>query len=209
MLDPAARPTAVPTVTEAYRAGWTIMLGGALKLLLVAIVWAIVSVPATMLAGGLPGLGYEVLVLGPVNFGGMYACLRAARGESPEVADLFQPFRANYVQIVLASLLVHVLIVIGLVLLIVPGVVAIVRLAWVPYLVTEGRREPVAAVRESWERTASYAWTISGVLLLAVPLILLGVLLLVVGVIPALVLVHLAAASLYAAAVPREEAVPG
>lgn len=204
MLDSA--PPSAPTVTDAYRTGWGIMLARALELLTVGIVWAVVSAPAAVLGEGVLGLGYSVLVLGPINFGGMYAFLRAARGESPEVNDLFLPFRTNYGQTVLASLLVGVLVMVGLFLLILPGIVALVRLAWVPYLVTEGQREAVAAVRESWQRTAPVAWTILGIELLAVPLILVGLLLLLVGVIPAAILAHLAAASLYAAVAPREDA---
>ena len=36
------------------------------------------------------------------------AFLRAARGATPEVGDLFLPFQRNYLQAVLASLLVSV-----------------------------------------------------------------------------------------------------
>jgi hypothetical protein len=64
-------------------------------------------------------------------------------------------------------------------------------------------------LRESWEGTRPHAWTILGIELLAIPVILFGIFLFVVGIVPALVLAQLAAASFYAAASPREEAVPG
>lgn len=206
MLDPDAPLGTPPSPVDAYRAGWAILLGRALDLLLVGVVWTVVSLPAPALGEGPLALVYNVLVLGPVNFGGMYAVLRAARGDRPEVGDLFAPFRVEYVQSVLGSLLVNAIVLVGFFLLVVPGIVAIVRLSWVPYLVVEGRRPAIDAVRESWVRTGPHAWTILGIELLAIPVILAGVFFFIVGVVPALVLAHLAAASFYAAIVPREEA---
>lgn len=96
------------------------------------------------------------------------------------------------------------LVAIGMVLLVVPGVIAIVRLAWVPYLVIDERFDAIPAVRESWTRTQPYWPTILGILLLAIPLVLVGLLLLLVGAIVALVWAHLASAVLYAAVSTRD-----
>lgn len=208
MIDHPTGPGASPpTITEAYGLGWSILRGRPLELLLVGIVWVVLSVPAGYLGQGVLGLAYDVLVLGPVNFGGMYAFLRAARGETPEVGDLFAAFRTDWTQAVLASLLVSVLVGIGTFLLIVPGVVAVVRLCWVPYLVVEGRRQAVAAVRESWDRTRPHAWTILGIMAAALGLVVLGLLLLIVGAFAAIMLAHVTAAAFYVAVVPRDEVV--
>lgn len=195
-------PNAVPTATEAYGLGWTVLTRHPIELLLIGIVWAVLTSPSGYLHDGALGLIYQLLVVGPVGFGGAYAYLRAARGEKPEVADVFAPFRANYAQVVLASLLLSVIIGIGFMLLIIPGIIAVVRLGWVPYLVVERGRSATDAVRESWEMTAPYGWTILIIDLLALPLVLVGLLFFVVGVIPALILVHLTAGSFYAAVVP-------
>lgn len=195
-----------PSASEAYGYAWSELKRCFLELLLIAVVWALLSTPSGWLRESVLGTAYHVLVLGPVGFGGMYAFLRAARGGTPEVSDLFIAFRGDYVQAVLASLLMGVLITIGFVLLVIPGFVAMVRLAWVPYLVTDEHLDAVTAVRESWQRTRAYAWTIFGILLLALPLLLVGVLLLVVGVIPALMWAQLASAVLYAAVTTRDRA---
>jgi hypothetical protein len=206
MLEqPESAAPAPPGPIDAYRIGWSVLTGRPLELLLVAVVWAAVSIPAAIFGEGVLGYGYHVFVLGPVNFGGMYAFLRAARGAPPEVNDLLTPFRENYLQAVLASLLVSLTVMIGLFLLIVPGILALVRLAWVPYLVVDGRRPALEAIRESWNGTGAYAWTILGIEVLAIPVILFGIFLFVVGVLPALVLAQLAAASFYAAVAPRDE----
>lgn len=187
-----------PSASEAYAKAWDVLKRCFLELLLLAVVWALLSAPAGWFRDSLLGPAYQVLVLGPAGFGGMYAFLRAVRGGKPEVADVFVAFRDNYVQAVLASLLMGVLISIGFVLLVIPGFIAIVRLAWVPYLVTDEHLDAVAAVRESWERTRGHGWAIFGLFLLAIPILLIGVVLLVVGVIPALMWVQLASAVLYA-----------
>jgi hypothetical protein len=195
-----------PSASEAYGYAWGELKRCFLELLLLAVVWALLSAPSGWFRESLVGTAYHVLVLGPVGFGGMYAFLRAARGGTPEIGDLFVAFRGDYVQVVLASLLMGVLISIGFVLLVVPGVIVTVRLAWVPYLVTDEHLDAVAAVRASWERTRGHGWTIFGIFLLAIPIVAVGLVLLVVGVIPALMWVQLASAVLYAAVTTRERA---
>lgn len=192
-----------PSASEAYGHAWNHLKRCFLELLLIGVVWALLSAPSAWLRESLLGTAYHVLVLGPVGFGGMYAFLRAARGETPDVNDLFVAFRSDYVQAVLASLLVGALITIGFVLLVVPGFIVMVRLAWVPYLVTDEKLDAVAAVRESWQRTRGHGWTIFGIFLLAIPLLLLGALVLVVGIIPAMMWAQLASAVLYASVATR------
>lgn len=199
-------PLSGPSASEAYAQGWQVLKRCFLELLLLAVVWALLSAPSGWFRESLLGTAYHVLVLGPVGFGGMYAFLRAVRGGTPEIGDLFVAFRGDYVQAVLASLLMGVLIAIGFVLLVIPGFVAIVRLAWVPFLVTDEHLDAVAAVRESWERTRGHGWTICGIFLLSIPIVLIGLVLLVVGVIPALMWVQLASAVLYADVTDRGRA---
>jgi uncharacterized membrane protein len=194
----------VPSTTEAYGIAWRELKRCFLELFLLGVVWAVLSAPSGWFQESVLGLAYHVLVLGPVSFGGMYAFLRAARGETPEVGDLFVAFQRNYWQAVLASLMVSALVGVGMVLLVVPGVIALVKLAWVPYLVIDERLDALAAVRESWERTRGHAMTIFGIFLLAIPLMLVGLLLLVVGIIPALVWVQLASAVVFAAVSTRQ-----
>jgi membrane-anchored glycerophosphoryl diester phosphodiesterase (GDPDase) len=103
-------------------------------------------------------------------------------------------------------LLWEAIIAIGFILLIVPGIVLAVRLAFVPFLVVDEGRGPVEALTESWNRTNGYSWTILGAAALAVVIILVGLVLLVVGSIPATMLAYLAFASLYAGVTARKAA---
>lgn len=192
-----------PSATEAYGFGWTELKRCFLDLLLVGIVWLLLCVPSGWFGDEWLGMAYHVLVLVPVGFGGLYAFLKAARGGKPEVGDLFVAFRDVYLQAVLAGVLTSVIIGVATVFLIVPGIIAAVRLAWVPYLVTDERLAAVDAIKESWARTRGYGWTIFAIWLLAIPLALLGLLAFGVGIIVAMMWVQLAAAVLYAAVTTR------
>lgn len=193
-----------PSAIEAYGFAWAELKRCFLELLLIGVVWMLLSAPSGWLGDDLLGIAYHVLVLGPVGFGGMYAFLRTARGGTPDVGDLFTAFRGDYWQAVLAGLLMSVLIGLGTALLIVPGVIAAVRLAWVPYLVLDERLGAVDAIKASWERTRGYGMTIFVLWLLAIPIVLLGLLALGVGVILSLMWIQMASAVLYAAVATRD-----
>jgi hypothetical protein len=199
-------------------------------------VWLLHRVVGAAGGGALTTAGavaYQVLVLTPMTFGVMHACLRAARDEVPTVGDVLVPFRGAYGASVLAGLLAAspallaallllapltvlfllflyvtgavtslpalVGAVLLLLLLLVPAVGIAVRLAFVPFLVTDERLGALAAARESWRRSAGHTAAIVGVGLIAGPLLLLGLSLFVVGVVPATLWTTLAFASLYAA----------
>src|SRR5260221_13298258 len=115
-----------PSATEAYGFAWAELKRCFLELLLVGVVWLLLSAPSGWLRDSALGAVYHVLVVGPLGFGGMYAFLRAARGGTPDVNDLFVPFRQDYWQTVLANILMSALIGIGFCLLVVPGIVAAV-----------------------------------------------------------------------------------
>jgi uncharacterized membrane protein len=103
----------------------------------------------------------------------------------------------NYLNVVLANLFVCVIIVIGLVLFIVPGLIFACRLSFTPFLVVEGRMEAIEAVKESWRLTRGHAWTIFLMALVAIPIVILGMACLGVGLIGAMMWIGMAHASLY------------
>lgn len=70
--------------------------------------------------------------------------------------------RRNYLTIVLSYLLVAAIVIMGFILLIVPGIIFAIRLAFVPYLVMDKGLEPVAAVEKSWNMTRDHGWAIFG-----------------------------------------------
>src|SRR5258708_2770596 len=135
-----------PTIGGAYSHAWNILKADFWSLLLVGFVaWLLAGLVPSVLGradgagSGLSAL-YQILVSTPISFGAAYAWLRAVRGLKPQVSDLFVPFQRNYIGCVLAGLLLEVVLIVGYILLIVPGIILSVRLSFVPFLVVdEGR----------------------------------------------------------------------
>lgn len=194
-----------PSIGAAYSHAWNILKADFWTLLLIGFVaWLLGGAIGGALgriggAGGAISTIYQILVGTPISFGAAYAWLRAVRGQKPEVADLFVPFQRNWISCVLAGLLWEIIILVGLVLLIIPGIFLAVRLSFVPFLVVDEGLGPVEALSESFRRTSGYGWTIFGAFILAIIVVIVGLILLIVGSIPATMLVYLAFASLFAA----------
>ena len=96
-----------------------------------------------------------------------------------------------------ANFLVAAMIVLGLILLVVPGVIVYLRTRFVPYLVVEDRLDPVSAIRESFDLTEGLSGTLLGITALGWLAVLVGCIPFMLGVVPALIWWDLSVASLY------------
>jgi len=199
--------TLAPGVGSAYKNGWRQLFWKYfLGLFLILIIGFIISIPTGMnewvqgaTAAGILGFLafiYGILVEGPVQYGVTFAFLKAARGDKLEIKDMFAAFK-NYWNAVLASLFVGVIIIIGLVLLIVPGIIFACKLAFTPYLVVDRKMAVMEAIEESWRMTGGHAWKVFFIGLLAIPICIAGLLCFIVGIIISIMWVSLAFASLY------------
>ena len=206
----------IPGVGSSYSNGWQQLKKYILELLLITVIGIVIGVPFgvfrtdanTVSAGtailGILGLAYGILLVQPIDYGVSFANLRAARGDKLKVKDMFEVFR-NYVNAVLANLLAGAIIVIGLVLLLVPGIILACKLAFTPYLVVDRKMEVIEAVKESWRMTGGYAWKVFLIGLLAVPIAIAGLICFGVGIIFSIMWIRLAFASLYhAVTIARE-----
>ena len=213
-----------PGVVSSYKNGWGQLWKYFLELFLIGIIFAIITSPdmvsrgtdagdvvlgnvvistgllgTVVLGTGLLGIvlfAYGLLIAGPVEYGTASAYLKAARGDKLEIKDMFAAFR-NYWNAVLANLLVYIIVSVGFVLLIVPGIIFACKLAFVRYLVVDRKMEVIAAVKESWRMTNGHAWQVFLIGLLAIPISIAGLICLGVGIIIAMMWVSLAFASLY------------
>ncbi|UCD08388.1 MAG: hypothetical protein JSU79_08510 [Dehalococcoidales bacterium] len=202
-----------PEVGACYGNGMSKMSKNFLDLLLITIVVFIIGIPSwigTTVTSwtdpfGLWGLFeffYSLLVTGPLGFGVMYAYLKAARGEKPEINDLLKVLE-NYWNVLLAYIISGIIIFIGFILLIIPGIIFACKLSFVPYLVIDKKMDAVAAIQESWRLTNGYALTVFVIALLAIPISIGGFLLFGVGIILAQMWIGLSFASLYHAVISR------
>jgi len=194
-----------PGVFSSYGNGWRQLWKYFLELFLILIVSFVFSLPANISGwtGGAGGavlaviaIAYGLLVMGPINYGVSFAYLRAARRDKLEIKDMFAAFK-NYWNAVLASLLVGIIVFIGFILIIVPGIIFACKLAFTPYLVVDRKMDVIEAIKESWRMTGGHAWKVFLIGLLAIPIFLAGLICLIVGVIISFMWVNAAFASLY------------
>ena len=144
------------------------------------------------------GMAFQIFVYGPISYGGFLAFLNAARDSDPRFGDLFAGF-GNYVNVVLANVLVWLTIGVGFLLLIIPGIYFTCKLALTPYLVMDRKMPALDAIKESWRLTDGHAWTVFLMGLLAIPIAIAGLICFGVGIIVSIMWISLAFAALYLA----------
>lgn len=197
-----------PTYSGAFSHGWKTMKKYFIELLLVIFVLILLYLPIGLVNiffdihshsnffSLLLIMAYGILVLGPVGYGIKWIFLKAVRNEPFKTYDMFMAFQ-NIWSVVFASILVSIIVGIGIVLLIVPGIIFACRLAFVPYLVMDQKMEAIEAVKKSWEMTKGYTWTIFGMAVMSFFIAIAGLICLGVGLFPAYIWIESAFATLY------------
>lgn len=198
-----------PYAGEVYRFAWKAMQKSFWPLLLVMIIVGLTSPSVSIKAEDLqmPGiiaalfaLAFALFIGNPIKYGADYIFLKAVRGNTFEVREIFDGFK-NYLNVVLAALLTTSIIVGGFLLLIIPGIVFACRLAFVSYLVMDKELEPIAAIEESWRLTKGYGWNIFGMAMLTIPIVIGGLLALIFGVFVSITWISTAFATMYQAVI--------
>ena len=198
-----------PTALTSYRHAWHQMWKYPLQLLAIIVVLWLFHVPFGRgyheggFFGGLTKFTFSTFVVWPVNIGFIYAGLRAARGELL-IKDIFRGFN-NFLNVILAYFFVMSAVIIGLILLIVPGIFIGCKLAFTPYLVVDRDMDVFGAMRESWRMTTGHALQIFYMALLAAPITVIGFLIIVIGMIPAMALIGVAFGSMFYAVSSKEQ----
>jgi uncharacterized membrane protein len=147
---------------------------------------------------------YTILVVPVVRFGANLMFVHAARGRKPQFETLISGFMQNYLHIILASLLTMALIMLGMIVLIIPGIIIACRLAFVSYLVMDRKLDPIIAVEESWRLTKGHGWTIFGMAIVSFFIFIAGLAMFFVGILPATIWVKSSFASLYEAVISEK-----
>lgn len=206
-----------PTAGESFRLGWKRMFEYFLYAFLVIVFLGIISTPV--------GWTYEVehihfpimfsffsiftiayffFLVAPLRYGAKKVLLRIIRKEEVDLNELFYGFK-DYINIVLANLLLTAIIGIGMVFLLIPGIIFACRLAFVPYLVVDKKLDAVKAVEESWRMTKGYGWTIFLMALIVIPISIAGLLALGVGIVLSIIWTNLAFTAIYSIVLAKKE----
>lgn len=125
--------------------------------------------------------------------------------ETIKISDAWKP--EIFPQYVLVSFLTFVIIGLGFILLIIPGIFALVVLLFAPYIVLDKRMNAIAALKESMAITKGNWWNVLTLLLISFGVIILGVLALVVGLLVAIPVVYFATVHAYRVLSAKAEAI--
>lgn len=198
-----------PEAIRSYSIGWKVIWTYFVELLVVSIIYAILSGPVSfpqlhihhfewfIVPLAMFGIAYGIFVAGPIGYGVNWVFLKAVRGERIEIKDAFVVFQRNYWNAVIAKIVVGVIVGLGIVMLIVPGIIFACRLAFVPYLVVDKEMDVMDALRVSWDMTRGYGWQIFFMGFLAIWTVIGGLICLFVGVFISIMWISAAFASMY------------
>jgi uncharacterized membrane protein len=154
---------------------------------------------------GLMAMLYSFLVKPIFEYGGSMIFVQAVRKIKPDFEYLIKGFMKNYLNIVLANLLVFALVVLGLFALIVPGIIIGCRLAFVSYIVMDKKLDPIEAVELSWKLTRGHGWQIFFMGFVSIFIVIFGLIMLIVGIFPAIMWICSSFASLYESVLREKE----
>jgi len=195
-----------------YGKGWNLIFITFIELLVVTLVYGVIQMPTNAFQFKFDGLhgfewylvpiimlaiGYGIFISGPIGYSVQWVFLKAVRREKIEIKDMFAVFDRNYWNAVIAGLVTTIIIVIGLFMLIVPGIIFACRLAFVPFLVMDRKMEAMEALKASWAMTKGHGWTVFFMGLLAFFIIIAGLIVLIFGVLISAMWISAAFAILY------------
>jgi hypothetical protein len=140
---------------------------------------------------------FGFLIAGPIKMSSSWVFLKAARKEEYKIKNMFAVFNRNYWNAVLAGFLSAVFIILGFIFFIIPGIIVLIRLAFVKYLIIDKKMKAWDAIATSWNMTRVYSWTIFAMGLIAIPLIIAGLICLIIGIFPIIMWLESSFAVLY------------
>ena len=118
------------------------------------------------------------------------------QGRSPEIGALFRGMD-RFFPLLVASLLQGIVVVVGLLLLIVPGIILALGLSLTGYLIVEQNMGPVDAMKESWRLTVGSKLNIFLIGFVGLGVVILGLLACGIGIFPATAYINLMSACIY------------
>lgn len=128
--------------------------------------------------GWFPGLSYVISILGGISI--LTAALGIYAGEKIAVENLFSKYNL-ILKYLVASVIYLIVVFVGLILFILPGIYVMLRFQFYKFLVVDKGMDPIEALRGSAKLTEGHAWVLFGLLCISIVINILGLLALGVG----------------------------
>lgn len=144
---------------------------------------------------GIISFAYTLIQSG-LSLGVVYMGIRAVDGQTLHISDLFARFRYFFYNFI-GQILYSLIILVGLILLIVPGIIWGLRYCLYPYFIADKKVGPIQALKMSAEATQGAKWDLFKFMLVAILIGLAGVLVFAVGILVAMPVITIATAAIY------------
>jgi uncharacterized membrane protein len=180
-------------IGESISFGWKTFKSNAGLLIGVMLVSGIIGYVPTALdnmqKNGQMDLGLFALVLSIAFFfisqllelGMVFINVQLVDGKKATFNDLFSQ-TSVLIKGVLAALLYGVIVLLGIICFIIPGIWLAIRLQFYKYLVVDKKMGPIEALKGSWNMTKGNVWNLIGLGLVIMLLNLLGLIALIIGI---------------------------
>jgi len=131
-----------------------------------------------------------------VGMGSMQVLLQISKGNQGAVADLWEPL-PQFFKFLGASILYGLMVFVGMLLLVVPGIICMVRFQFFGYLIVDKHMGPIEALKKSFAMTRGSSWNLVGLSLSLTVINIVGALCLILGLFVSIPLTSLAATLAY------------
>ncbi len=176
-----AAPGRMLDIISCYERSWNLLKSDFWPL--VGVSFVIILLLGTLAYGQHVGVFFLTPLFSGVLTGGWYYYfIQKIRGQPATLRDAFSGFTRAFVNLVAISILVSLIVTVGLIFLIIPGIYFGVAYSFA-YMLATDRRLPIWEAMETSRRTATRQWwRVFGLLLLGIPFGLLGFAALGVGI---------------------------
>jgi len=150
-------------------------------------------------SGGFLSVVIAIFVKPVFDYGAKMIFLRGLREEDADLKDIAAGFssKGQYVEIILTNVMIMIMLIVGFICLVIPGIFIACRVVLAPYLVMDKGLAPKQAISASWELTRDFWFQALLLGLVSGLMFVVGMVLLLVGMIPAFAWIKAMFASFY------------
>lgn len=130
------------------------------------------------------------------TMGTIRICLNLYDNREVRFSDLFTNYKP-FLRMLGTTILIGIICVVGFILLIIPGIIAALRLQFAVFLVIDEGLGPIEAIKKSWALTKGSAWNLFLFWLLTILIVILGFVCLIIGILVAAPVTYLGLTYIY------------
>lgn len=194
------------SISEAYKFGWSSVktnIGYFIKIFAVILTVYIALIAASYFTGIDRNPAPDVIITLinsifeiVITIGLIKIAITFTRGDKPLVSDVFSSYRLFF-KFFFSTILNTIIIFVGLLLFIIPGVIWSLKFSQYKYLIVDKKMGPVEALKESSKLTKGAKWELLGFFIITFLVNVLGIIFFVVGILITAPITMLATAHVY------------